>query len=240
MSTVGDRLKKLRIERGQRAGCPKGFTSREVCYAIYGDIKAKDDSDNKRHAKEALYAQYEKGDSSPKYDDLIKFAKYYGVTTDYLLGASEFENEAGAGIKEITGLSQRAISNLERLKCCGDNVNEALNFVLEDPEFADLMIEASGLVIASVNALKYQEHLNALTPEDKRSETEKHNEELSKEYKADLAKGNYPRIRLSPLQFKKFMISNFTDKLNRLFQRMVNNLIEPKAEQIAARTKASS
>jgi len=107
---LGERLKKLRIERGQAAGYPKGFTNRQICYKIYGDLPAKNDPYSKRHAKEALYAQYEKGTSKPNYEDLVKFAKYYNVSTDYLLGASDFENEKDISVRELTGLSAESIA----------------------------------------------------------------------------------------------------------------------------------
>ena len=37
----------------------------------------------------SLYARYEYGTRTPPIDNLIKLAKYYGVTTDYLLGLTE-------------------------------------------------------------------------------------------------------------------------------------------------------
>ena len=41
------------------------------------------------HVKQNTYSQYENGQRQLPIDVLIKLAKYYNVTTDYLLGLSD-------------------------------------------------------------------------------------------------------------------------------------------------------
>lgn len=58
-----ERLKELRKK--------KGFTQQDVAEAL--------------NVERATYAQYELGKRSPNNDMLIKLAKFYGVTVDYIL-----------------------------------------------------------------------------------------------------------------------------------------------------------
>ncbi len=41
------------------------------------------------HVKQNTYSQYETGQRQLPIDVLIKLAKYYGVTTDYILGLTD-------------------------------------------------------------------------------------------------------------------------------------------------------
>ncbi len=44
------------------------------------------------HVKQNTYSQYESGKRQLPVDIVIALAKYYGVTTDYLLGVSDIPN----------------------------------------------------------------------------------------------------------------------------------------------------
>ena len=44
------------------------------------------------HVKQNTYSQYESGKRQLPVDIVIALAKYYGVTTDYLLGVSDTPN----------------------------------------------------------------------------------------------------------------------------------------------------
>ena len=65
---MGERLRELRKE--------KGVTQKEVADAIGVTFSA--------------YAHYEQGIREPSNQVLISLCKYYGVTSDYLLGLSDF------------------------------------------------------------------------------------------------------------------------------------------------------
>ncbi|MCQ2470809.1 MAG: helix-turn-helix domain-containing protein [Clostridia bacterium] len=57
----------------------------------------------------AVVSKYENGLGYPTYDILIRFAKFFGVTTDYLLGVAQ-----GKTIN-VTGLSDSQIDILHNL-----------------------------------------------------------------------------------------------------------------------------
>lgn len=57
----------------------------------------------------AVISKYEIGLGYPSFDILIRIAQYFGVTTDYLLGA------AGSKTIDVTGLTEGQISILHHL-----------------------------------------------------------------------------------------------------------------------------
>ena len=91
MSVFSERLRALR--------CEKGILQSAI--AIELGVKANS------------YSTYENG-REPNYDMLIKIAKYYDVSIDYLLGLSNVKksNPTIAAISAQTGLSEWAIDNL--------------------------------------------------------------------------------------------------------------------------------
>lgn len=66
----------------------------------------------------AALSYYESGERKPDINTLYALAKYYHVTSDYLLGLTDVAapNIDKQAIAEKTGLSERAISHLEFLK----------------------------------------------------------------------------------------------------------------------------
>ncbi|MTI49983.1 MAG: helix-turn-helix transcriptional regulator [Firmicutes bacterium] len=64
---LGDRLKKLRKEKGYEAQ----FIAKKI------------------NVSKATYSGYENNKSMPAYDTLTKIADFFNVTTDYLLGRTE-------------------------------------------------------------------------------------------------------------------------------------------------------
>lgn len=62
--------------------------------------------------------KYKSGERAPQYieDTLKAFAKFYNVTTDYLLGADDVPNRQIKSVQEVTGLSEDAIRRLTQLK----------------------------------------------------------------------------------------------------------------------------
>lgn len=55
------------------------------------------------HISKAMISSYETGIRLPSYDVLIKFAKLFGVTTDYLLGLDRIK------LVDATGLSDSQV-----------------------------------------------------------------------------------------------------------------------------------
>lgn len=83
---------------------------------------------------------YERGERQPDAMFIIKASELYNVTTDYLLGLSEYrsiENEAIAKSARLT-LSDRAI---DFLKSCPPELLPTLDLLLSDPNIEDFMLE---------------------------------------------------------------------------------------------------
>ena len=96
MSVFSERLKQLRIEKGEN----------QSDVATYLEVSVQS------------YSAYE-GSREPKYNLLKKIAKYFGVSTDYLLGASDLRTPENVSIAQETGLSDLAIIRLKQIKEMG-------------------------------------------------------------------------------------------------------------------------
>ncbi len=83
----GDNLKKLRKGRG--------MTQREL--------------GSKIGLSKAVISKYETGLGYPSFDVLIRIARYFGVSTDYLLGVS------GSKSMDIAGLTEAQADIIHRL-----------------------------------------------------------------------------------------------------------------------------
>lgn len=77
MSGFGNRLRKLRID--------KGLTQKQLGRLF--------------KLSESAVGMYERGEREPSFEQTKSFAEYFGVTTDYLLGTAE--NMAGPVPEEI-------------------------------------------------------------------------------------------------------------------------------------------
>jgi len=91
MSVFSDRLKQLRLDKGENQS--------DVAAVLGVSVQS--------------YSAYE-GSREPKYDLLCKIAEHYDVTTDYLLGVSDAKKPDTADVMEVTGLSEKAIEFLKR------------------------------------------------------------------------------------------------------------------------------
>lgn len=83
---------------------------------------------------EKVLSNYENDKRSPSFETLVEFARFYNVTTDYLLGISDHENEKNIPIKDLIGLSDKSIEKL-RSYIQFDNHNTlttTLNALIED------------------------------------------------------------------------------------------------------------
>lgn len=86
------------------------------------------------------------GRNQPDFETLIKIAKYYNVSTDYLLGitnVSSIDNEVRTAV-EVTGLSEKALENIRVL--CGKSSttwksnlsHRAVMFMLESEHLTEI------------------------------------------------------------------------------------------------------
>ena len=57
---------------------------------------------------------YEKGRRTPDINMIVKIAKYYNVSVDYLFGVSDYYNETSEDILTTTGLSPQAVDFLSK------------------------------------------------------------------------------------------------------------------------------
>lgn len=67
------------------------------------------------------YNKWENGANRPDYETVCQLAKYFNVTTDYLLGASDCKSLDNDVIYKITGLSDNAIERIKQLNGLGLN-----------------------------------------------------------------------------------------------------------------------
>ena len=89
MSVFGDRIKELRIDRGEN--------QKTVAEAVGSTAQS--------------IGRYENG-RNPDIEIAGNLAHYFGVTTDYLLGIDGGSNPTISEMMSLTGLSQKAIKNI--------------------------------------------------------------------------------------------------------------------------------
>lgn len=103
---------------------------------------------------------YEKGKRKPDIEVLLKLADYYNVTCDYLLKGVKTEN---VSINEVTGLSDKAIEELENNKKY--NIEGLSNFETGNFEILNKFIETGAIfkvceyVDSFYSAVKYQQEV---------------------------------------------------------------------------------
>lgn len=85
-----ERLKKLRLETG--------LTQKELA--------------EKFNIKQQTYAQWESGRTKPRSGTLEKFANYFNVSTDYLLGNTDIKNPDDINLSEFELLYRKTSINL--------------------------------------------------------------------------------------------------------------------------------
>ncbi len=104
--------------------------------------------------------------TNPKSDTIVTLAKYFNVSSDYLLGLSDYKTPQKANIGKETGLSEMAINNLKDLQTFHNTddtkdtdimqyyVNEimevqnrrAINYLFTDSDFLDILSSTMNLV----------------------------------------------------------------------------------------------
>ena len=88
-------------------------------------------------------------DREPRIEALVKIARYFGVSTDYLLGLSTEKslNTDMRTAEHTTGLSKKAIENIQGFKDADKSglMFPVLNEVLESPAFTALLVSLQRL-----------------------------------------------------------------------------------------------
>lgn len=116
------RLKKLREQ------C--GLTQEQVKNRIGCDLKT--------------YRAWEKDGNYPSADYLIELSQLFGVSTDYLLGISDYTNIGNKEMSETTGLSEHAINILRainRNRPGGEMYPQLLSVIISSSYFEKLIFQ---------------------------------------------------------------------------------------------------
>lgn len=113
---IGDSIKKLR-ER-------LGLTQEQIAADPNFGINA------------STLASYERNIREPKVDKIIKMAKYFGVTTDYLIGVSAYETP-----ENMVAGRELPVSNtsLEFLRSCPPDLLEVVDKMLAAPSVVNFL-----------------------------------------------------------------------------------------------------
>lgn len=120
---IGDRIKELRENRG--------LTQKQLSEDPRLDLNIN------------TLASYERNLREPKIDMIIRLARYFGVTTDYLLGMSEHKTAENEAISKIVPLSDAA---LDFIKACPAELLHTLNGFLVDKNAAVFLQELAAYV----------------------------------------------------------------------------------------------
>lgn len=94
---------------------------------------------------------YERGERVPDADLVVKFARYFSVTTDYLLGMSEHKTAEYEAMSKTIPLSDEAI---DFIKDCSPELRYTLDLMLSDSNVNDFLTE----LMTYVYSLKYGEN----------------------------------------------------------------------------------
>lgn len=78
-------------------------------------------------------SSYALGASLPDSEKITTIAKYFKVSTDYLLGISNYRRQENKNIGEVTGLSEKSIMCLKYMR--NERWMDAVNFIIEQTNF---------------------------------------------------------------------------------------------------------
>lgn len=115
-TTLSKRLRELRVE----------------------NRKAQDEVRRDLKIKQTTFSNYENGTRIPPIGTLVQIARYYKVSTDYLLGNSDYKNPQHEQFQQqLNTLSQEALSGLSTLY--SNKAIEVLDILLRNNQFAFLL-----------------------------------------------------------------------------------------------------
>ncbi len=82
---------------------------------------------------EKTYRSWEIKNTLPNTGDLIKLADFYDVSTDYILGITDYKHVEYEDISNLTGLSEEALQVLKKHSCA-----DVVSAIITQPEFVEL------------------------------------------------------------------------------------------------------
>ena len=159
---------------------------------------------------------YTLGNSVPDANNLLKLAKYFGVTSDYLLGLDEAKTHEQSDAAKILALSGKTIQHLCHLReeyselCAGGEMAKALDALLTVHELPDFLSELVNFVEA--RKIRYL------------SETEQWDYQLQHLYDTHRQEQDYQqakRVTLSPTEFEEY----WNYKIQKTFGDMIGDIV---------------
>lgn len=106
---------------------------------------------NKFKLAESTISMYERGEREPSFDFIKQIASFFDVTTDYLLGRSDFIYEEKADY-----ISEKNKQFIFDLNMSDEELMEKYKFVDEEKEYTDEEFKAMLQVIRSALALSHK------------------------------------------------------------------------------------
>lgn len=125
------------------------------------------DLSNKLNINRVTITKYETGERTPTTDDIISLAKYFNVSTDYLLGITDnatTDTDLQA-VCNYTGLYEKTVEKIQFLKSRGKI--SALNDIINTPDFLSLIDEVMNYNKAVYKIIAYYSKPHNFTNEDK-------------------------------------------------------------------------
>ena len=97
-------------------------------------------------------SNYQNAEREPSISTVAKFAKYFGVTSDYLVGLSNNKTVETAAIGKTTGLSDESINRVNTIYRSGQM--EFINHLLCDPELMKVLVYVYQLHAQKIDSSK--------------------------------------------------------------------------------------
>lgn len=121
----------------------KGTPFQDRLNKVFGDSKESQDVAAKAFGvSRQSFGNWLQGRNQPDFDTLVKIAKHYGVSADYLLGLSE-ARATSEDMKTACKVSGLPESTIECLRSIADSVNglskKDLVYILESKQFRDIV-----------------------------------------------------------------------------------------------------
>ena len=119
-----------------------GFKSQAALAACMVQSNGKDDEQgNLVESKRKAISNWEKGSAYPSLSDFVLLCKILDCDTQYLLGEIDVPRVEEKAVMDITGLSEKAVEKLIRIKDgnCVTWWSDTLNLIIENENFIDLL-----------------------------------------------------------------------------------------------------
>ena len=119
-----------------------GFKSQAALAACMVQSNGKDDEQgNLVESKRKAISNWEKGSANPSLSDFVLLCKILDCDTQYLLGEIDVPRVEEKAVMDITGLSEKAVEKLIRIKDgnCVTWWSDTLNLIIENENFIDLI-----------------------------------------------------------------------------------------------------